>query len=146
MQGVFSRFVQTGSLGAFSRENRPCRPLRLFSVANDGPRKLVGSEVFWNRTGEEAPPPASEKVRGLSLIGTARLDAIVGADGNIRLLLEILVEIAKQHTDASVRIRKPAFKGRGDPLATVVRRPHRDGLLRECKYEGRAHRDGERDC
>src|SRR5260370_11763883 len=90
--------------GIFERRNQPQRVeprrhLRLFSVGNDGPRKLVGSEIFGNRNGEEAPPPASEKVRGLSLIGTARLDSIVGPDGNIRLLLEILVGIPKQRTD-----------------------------------------------
>ena len=61
-------------------------------------------------------------MRGLALIRTARIDVIVGADGDIQFLFLIPVEVPEQNAEASVGVREPSFERGRDALPGVVRR------------------------
>ena len=114
----------------------------MLSIGADAPGELLVAEIRENGYGEQTPASASEEMRGLPLVGAARFDTVVRPDGNIRLLLEILIEIPKQHAESSVRIGKPSFVNGVDALAGIVGRPDGDSLLR--RYARRADRHGQR--
>src|SRR5262249_16810790 len=61
-------------------------------------------------------------MRGLALVRTAGLDAVVCADRDFQFLLEIAVEITDQDAEAAVGVREPSFKRASDALSELVRR------------------------
>ena len=52
----------------------------------------------------------ARKCVGCPRVRTARLDAVVRADGNVELLLRVAVEVADQQALAPVRVVEPAFE------------------------------------
>jgi hypothetical protein len=59
-------------------------------------------------------------VRGLSAVGAAGLDRVVGTDRHIELLLPVVVHVAEQEAERPVVVFLPAFEGGPDRLAAGV--------------------------
>src|SRR5258708_3699529 len=95
------------------------------------PGEFPGSEILGHRDREDAPLAARQKVRGLTLIGTAGLDAVIRTNGDVELFFQIPIEVADQDSEAAVGNLEPAFEGAGDALTGVVRRFERQLSPRE---------------
>ena len=65
---------------------------------------------------------AGLEVRRLPEIGTTRLDAVVGADGDVQRLAAIAVVVAEQQNDRPVLVRPPSFERGVDGLAAPAER------------------------
>src|SRR5688500_7755511 len=78
-------------------------------------------------------------MRLLALIRTARFDAVLRADRDVKQLFLIAVVVADQQRVAAVFILVPAFKRRVDVEARVLQRFHDQLLLRvhSCARETR---------
>src|SRR5579864_3966161 len=85
------------------------------------PGKLPGSKILGHGNGKDAPLTARQKVRGLALVGTAGLDAVILTNGDVECFFQISIEVADQDAESAVRILEPAFERAGDALAGVVR-------------------------
>ena len=94
--------------------------------------------------GEISPHAAGDEMRRLAAIGTARLEAIVRADGDIDLFFEVPVVVTKQQAEASVRIRKPALEDSGDALSRVMTRFERQLLSENLMEQPQETRPQER--
>src|SRR5206468_4666996 len=90
------------------------------TVRDDRPRQLLVAEVLRHRNREHAPLPPWKKVRRLTLIGPARLDAVVRTDRDVENLFLVSIEVTDEQREAAVRIRIPSFERTGDALAGVL--------------------------
>ena len=95
---------------------------RGLAVGGEGPGELLFAEILGYLDGEDAPLAAGEEVRGLAQIRAAGLDAVVGADRNIQLLLQVSIVITHKDAITSVGILKPSLEGAGEALAGIVGR------------------------
>src|SRR5713101_5165836 len=95
------------------------------------PRELPGSEILGHGNGEDSPLAARQKVRGLALVGTSRLDAVIRTNGDVELFFQIAIEVADQEAEAAVGSLEPALECAGDALAGVVR--GLEGQLSPCE-------------
>ena len=71
------------------------------------------AEILRHFDHEHAPLAAHLEKRGLSLIGIARLDLVVGADGNRQRFLGIAVVVADQQAEAAVVVAGTSLRRRG---------------------------------
>jgi hypothetical protein len=86
--------------------------------------------------------PQRRRVRKwVPLIRTAWLDAILGTDRNIQLLLHVPVVVTEQETETPIGIGEPSFVGGRDALPRVMRRLDIDRLLREQESRARRQQD-----
>ena len=70
------------------------------------------------------------KCVGCPMVGPARLDAVVGADGNVDLLGAVAIEIADEERAAAVGVLEPAFERARDAGAELPARLARQLLRR----------------
>src|SRR5262249_17446596 len=78
--------------------------------------------IFGDSDRENAPLAPRHEVRGLPAIGSAGLNLVVGADGDIESLLLVSIEIANENAVRAVRILEPALVRTGHALTGVVYR------------------------
>src|SRR5947207_11063213 len=87
----------------------------------------------------------------LYLMGSARLDDVVGSDWDIEFLLRVAVEVADQQTDAAVFVPVPPFVRAGDTGAFLTNRVGQRKLARRLSLaqlsgvKENARRDGKHD-
>src|SRR5260370_5658976 len=95
------------------------------------PGKFVVSEILGHRDGEDAPLAARQKVRGLALVRTAGLDAVIWTNGDVEFFFQIPIEVPDQQTEAAVVSLEPSFEGAGHGLTGFVGRLRRQRSPRE---------------
>jgi hypothetical protein len=83
-------------------------------------------------------------MRRLVLIDAARLHRVVGADGDVDLLLVVPVHVAEDHVEAAVGVALPAFEDRDDVLAGGVA-DLRPGIRRGQQRNHGGHRHKQED-
>ena len=86
---------------------------RLFGlpVGRERPGHLaLDAEVLWHRQGEHAAVVPRIEIRGLPAVRAARLDRVLGANRDVRLLHEIPIEVPEMQLIAAVRILGPAVE------------------------------------
>lgn len=90
-------------------------------MRHEDPGELLSGKVLGNLDDKDTPLSPWEKVRRLTAVELAGLDAVVGADRDVERFLEISIEVADKKAIGSVRVLEPAFVGRGHVLARVPR-------------------------
>src|SRR6266446_3930360 len=98
---------------------------RGLSIGGDGPRQSLVAEILRNDNCENTPLAARQEVRGLTLIGPARLDSIVRSDGNVERFFLVSIEVTDKQAVGTVGILIPALKGTGYALSGIVHRCER---------------------
>src|SRR5271154_6232819 len=68
---------------------------------------------------------------GLTLIGPARLDTVVGADGNVDFFFPVFVHVSEEQVEGTVRDPLPAFISRINRLAFRIGELSIRGLAKE---------------
>jgi len=138
----FARFlVEVNPVGRVCPERHRGR----VPVGPQRPGELLIAEVLRNGDREHAVLPARVEVRRLSKVRAARLDPIVGTDGNVERLRLVPVEIADNEHATAVPGRPPAFEGRKNRLAGLAERLQQDALRRRGSLLTRHPCDGQRD-
>ena len=87
------------------------------AVVRDGPDEVPVAPVGRHAHLVDELLPARVEVRRLPPVGVARLEEVVLADGNDRLLLVVPVQVAEHHGERPVGVPLPAFEHRLDVLA-----------------------------
>src|SRR5688572_7620934 len=125
---------------------KPGGDRRRLAVGGQRPRQPLVVEIFRYLDRKDAVLTASIEVRGLAVVGTVRLDPIVGTDRNVQLLTLVAVVIPKQDQALAILVGPPSLEGREDRLAGCTKRledERRPGELGQPRR--RDPREGNRD-
>src|SRR5206468_11424668 len=127
-------------LRMYAQRNR-----RGLAVGDDRPGELRVAEILRHRNREDAPLAPRQKMRRLTVVGPARLDAIVRPDGNVDHLFQVAIEVADEEVDAAVGLVEPAFEGAGHRFARVAIRTEGQRRRLRLRGESDSRRDGQDD-